>query len=189
MGVIKVDRQKKNKEAIDTIEGKIKKLEQEKKEYEDMTLVSSAGDVELANQLERYSIESLWVKLGNHATSEGVVLKMDVVAGSSKAENNYDLKFTVTGSYISITDFISDIENDSTLGFRIEEFEMTPSGSDLQATFVCRDVAITEVLEEQPNITQTNNTNTNTTNTTNTTNQNNTTNTTNATQNTTNVTQ
>lgn len=165
------------KQAISTVEEDAKKLEREKKEYEDMTVISSEGDVQLANQLERYEIETLWVKLGNHATSEGAIMRMDVVKGTNSVQNVYNLKFTVTGSYISITDFISDIENDSTLGFKIEEFKMVPSGSDsnLQATFVCKDIEIKDVSEtskteeetqkeKDANNTNSNNTNSNSTN-------------------------
>ena len=133
------------KQAVSNVLENSKKLEQTKKEYEDMTAISAEGDIQLANQLQKYEIETLWVKLGNYATSEGVIIRMDVVNGS--ASEVYNLKFTVTGSYISITDFISDIENDSTLGFKIEEFKMLPtsSGSDLQATFVCKDISIKDV--------------------------------------------
>ena len=92
---------------------------------------------------------------------------MDVLPSTSEAANTYNLRFTATGSYISITDFISAIENDSTLGFKIEEFRMVPSGSDLQATFVCKDIAIAEV-STTTTTTTTNNTNgTNSTNNTN----------------------
>jgi len=97
------------------------------------------------HQIEKYEIETLWVKLGNHATSEGVVMKMDVTSGSSGAQDSYNLNFTVTGGYVQIEDFISSIENDSTLGFKIEEFKMAPSGNDLQATFVCKDIPIKQV--------------------------------------------
>ena len=156
-------------------------------EYEEMTVISSASDVESAAQLETYEIETLWVKLGNHATNEGATMKMDVTKGTNTTQNTYNLNFTVNGSYISITDFISDIENDDTLGFKIEEFKMVPSGSDsnLQATFVCKDIAIKEITETTPitttddtgtNTTNSNNTNTNTSNTANTSNTTNTTN-------------
>ena len=145
-------------QAVSDVNTNAKKLEEEKKNYEDMTTISSDSDVEAANQLERYEIETLWVRLGNHATTQGVVMQMDVLPSTSGAANTYNLRFTATGSYISITDFISAIENDSTLGFKIEEFRMVPSGSDLQATFVCKDIAITEV-SETTTITTTNNTN------------------------------
>lgn len=175
------------RQAINTINESSKKLEQVKKEYEDMTSISSEGDIQSAAQMERYEVETLWVKLGNYATSEGAIVRIDILQGNTSG--SYNLKFTVTGSYISITDFISDIENDSTLGFKIEEFKMVPSGNDLQATFTCKEIAIKEVSEtSNPNTGNTENT-TNTTNTTNktnttngaTTNTGNTTNTTNTT--------
>lgn len=182
------------KQAVSTVEESSKKLEQAKKNYEDMTAISSEGDIQTASQMERYEVETLWVKLGNYATSEGAVMRMDIVQGTTI--DTYNLMFTVNGSYISITDFISDIENDSTLGFKIEEFKMVPSssGKDLQATFVCKDIAIKDVSRtSNPNLgtTKDENNTTNSTNSTNTTNTNNTTtsNTTNTNANNTNVVQ
>lgn len=181
-------------QALNDVKTNTKKLQEEKKNYEDMTQISEDGDVQAANQIEKYEIETLWVKLGNHATTQGVVIKMDVKKGS--AQDVYDLQFTATGSYISITDFISAIENDSSLGFKIEEFKLVPSssGSDLQATFVCKDITIKDV--SQSAATTTTDSNTQTDGTANGTNQNNTnstdtnsaTNTTNGTANNTNTT-
>lgn len=137
------------KQAVATVESDTKKLKQQKQEYDDLA-VSQDGEEGTSGQLERYEIETLWVKLGNYATSEGAVMRMDVIKGNNLAQNFYDLKFTVTGSYISITDFISDIENDSTLGFKIEEFSMTPNSentNELQAKFTCKDIEIKDVSE------------------------------------------
>ena len=147
--------------------------------YDEM-VATVDGETGTTNQIEKYEIETLWVRLGNHATSEGVVMQMDVIKGNSVTEDTYNLRFTATGSYISITDFISDIENDSTLGFKIEEFKMNPasSGSDLQATFVCKDIAIKDVSATTTNIATDSNNNTNNTNSTNSTSASNTTNTT-----------
>ena len=181
--------QKDYQKAVKDVEDNSKKLQETKQEYEEMTAISSASDVESAAQLETYEIETLWVKLGNHATNEGATIKMDVTKGSNTTQKTYNLNFTVNGSYISITDFISDIENDDTLGFKIEEFKMLPSGSEsnLQATFVCKDIAIKEITEITPTTTtDTTNTN-NTTNATNSSSSTNTTNTAN-TANTTNTT-
>ncbi|MCI8384031.1 MAG: hypothetical protein HFJ33_04105 [Clostridia bacterium] len=165
------------KQAISTVQDSSKKLEKTKKEYEDLTVVSTDGEIQTATQIERYEIETLWVKLGNYATSEGAVVRIDIVRGNTS--NTYNLKFTVNGSYISITDFISDIENDSTLGFKIEEFKMIPSGDSLQGTFICKEIAIKEVSEtSNPNMGTTPE-QTNTTNTTNTTKSNTTNNSTN----------
>lgn len=168
------------KQIVNTVKDSTKRLEQAKEEYEDMTVTSSEGEIQATSQIERYEVETLWVKLGNYATSEGAIIRMDIVQGNSN--HRYNLKFTVNGSYISITDFISDIENDSTLAFKIEDFKMLPSasGSDLQATFICKDIAIkdvaetsttTEIPEDSANTTNMNATTNNTTTTNNITNQ------------------
>lgn len=162
--------------AVDEVEENSKKLTEEKKNYEDMALLNTDSEGQATAQIQKYEVEALWVKLGNHATSEGATMKMDIVKGSSTSENMYDLNFTVNGSYISIIDFISDIENDSTLGFKIENFHMSGSGDSLQATFVCKEISIIDVNESQVD-TETNNNNT-TNSTTNSTNNTNSTNTT-----------
>lgn len=182
------------KQAVGDVTASSQQLKQQKKNYEDMTAISTDAEGKSTNQIEKYEIETLWVKLGNHATTQGVVIKMDVKKGN--AQDVYDLQFTATGSYISITDFISAIENDSSLGFKIEEFKLVPSssGSDLQATFVCKDITIKDV--SQSAVTTTTDSNIQTDGTANGTNQNNTnstdtnsaTNTTNGTANNTNTT-
>lgn len=179
-------------QAVSSVNTNAKELNKQKQAYEEMISISNADDVEAAKKLLPYEIEKLWVKLGNHATSEGVVMKMDVIKGTNTTENTYNLKFTVNGSYISITDFISDIENDSDLGFKIEEFKMLPgTGTNLQATFTCKGISIKDVQvsatttnDNTQSATGTNNTTGNTTTTNNTTtnntnNQNTTTNTSN----------
>ena len=163
--------------AVDEVEENSKKLTEEKKNYEDMALLNTDSEGQATAQLQKYEVEALWVKLGNHATSEGATMKMDIVKGSSTSENMYDLNFTVNGSYISIIDFISDIENDSTLGFKIENFHMSGSGDSLQATFVCKEISIIDVNESQVDTgTKNNNTTNSTTNNTSNTNSSNSTN-------------
>lgn len=162
-----------------TITEDTKKLQTEKKNYEDMTAISNESEIQSANQIEKYENDSLMVKLGNHATKQGAQLKIDYETGS--AQGVYNLRFTVTGRYISILDFISAIENDSTLGFKIENFSMNPSSDEiLEAKFVCKGIAIEKVnIETQGNneaIDEGNQTNANSTNTTNSTTNTNTTN-------------
>lgn len=162
--------------AKDEVQTSTKKLESEKKNYEEITMISNEGDVENATQLEKYELETLWVRLGNHATAEGTILKLDIAKGSDSGTDSYDLRFQATGSYISITDFISAIENDDKLGFKIEQFRLTPSSTtnNLEANFICRNISIKDVkqvssviTEEEQNVdgTQNNTTNTNTTRT------------------------
>lgn len=135
--------------ALDDIKNDAKKLGDEKKTYEDLVSVSGEDVSGLAAQYQKYEIEYLWAVIGNHATSEGIELKMDLVSGVQSG--TYNLNFTVRGSYIGLSDFISTIENDPVLGFKIENFNMVPGGSteQLQATFTCKNIQI--ILSQKDN--------------------------------------
>lgn len=154
---------------IDDLNETIKKLETEKNKYDDMVNVSTDSEVQAANQTYNNMIEFLLIRIENHAKTEGITIKMDVTRSSSGAENVYNLNFTATGSYVGIEEFITDIEDDSKLGFKIEDFKMSASsenGSEVQATFTCKNIRINGISSN--NTVVTNNTNnTNTTNTTN----------------------
>ena len=130
--------------------------------------------------------------MGNYATKQGVDLKLDVTSNNS-ISGTYDLTFTATGGYIQIIDFLYDVERDSTLVFKLENFKMVPGTSteELVATFVCKDVKlnITDTSSSTNDTTTTGentnaNTNSNNSNTTNSTNTNSTTTNTNSTGNT-----
>lgn len=135
---------------INDLNTSAKDLMKEKKSYEELVSYSSAEDVEKANQLQQYEIEVLWTKIGMHAYENNVKLKFEVVESSSNTPNTKDLKFTATGAYIPITDFISDLEKDAKLSFTIEGFELIPTASEgsdpagrnLQATFRVKDIVI-----------------------------------------------
>lgn len=129
---------------LSTLNSSLKTLQKEKQSYEDLVALSNSEDVTDAAKFETYEIEYIWTTVGNHATSEGVEIKLEVTRGSSSTQGLYDLKFTVTGSYIGISDFIYDIENDDSLGFKIEDFNMQPgeSTSNLVGTFTCKDISI-----------------------------------------------
>ena len=116
-------------------------LQDSKTEYENQAALSNSQSPSYASQLETYDIDYLWTKLGNYARDEKVVIKIDLVA-SGTSTNLYNLNFTTTGAYVNITNFIYDIENDSKLGFKIDEFKMNSSGDTLTATFSCKEVPI-----------------------------------------------
>ena len=168
----------------------MEKLEQEKTSYNDMVAVSDTGDVQTASQLSNYTLDFLWTTIGTHATSEGVNIDISITAGTG-GEDVYNLNFTAVGSYVGISEFVRDIEDDSDLAFKIENFSMKAgsSTSQLQATFVCKNIPIEGIssLTTNPSTNNGNSNTTNSTNTSNTTNSTNSTNTTNAT-NTTNTT-
>lgn len=155
-------------------------LESEKKSYEDKAILANDNSY---LQTEKYEIDFLWTKVGNYAKDRKVELKFDVA--NSNTKGLYDLKFTVAGKYAKVADYIYDIENDSKLGFKIEDFHMVSAGEGVQATFTCKEVNIniesaesetttensetTTTENNTTNNTTTNDTTTNSTNTTNTT--------------------
>lgn len=114
-----------------------------KEEYLNYTNLSSDEQILRAMQEESYSIEFLWTKIGNHATSEGVNLKFEIVSSSTGGNNVNDINFTVQGTYIGITNFIYAIENDQDLNFRIQNFKLVPDqGNILKGTFIVKNIAI-----------------------------------------------
>lgn len=172
---------------VSELNASMKKLNEEKASYDEMVAVSDTGDVQTASRLSNYTLDFLWTEIGTHATSEGVNIDISLTAGTG-GENVYNMNFTAVGSYVGISEFIRDIEDDSDLAFKIEEFSMKAgeATSQLQATFVCKNIPIEGVSSidtNTQNTTDGNTTNTNSTNSTNT-NSSNSTNTTNSTNNT-----
>lgn len=169
---------------IDSLNTKIKQLNSEKSNYDELVNVSTDSEINAASQNLGYDIDYLWIRIGNHAKSEGITMdvsakNMTLVTTDSnviQADKKYtcNLNFTVTGAYAGIAGFIEDIEDDSQLGFRIDDFNMLASSEGtniLQATFNCKNVVIkgvsTNSASENTDTSTTNGTETtNTTNTT-----------------------
>lgn len=126
---------------LNTLNSANKKLQQEKQSYENY--VAADNGTGTVSQIQSYEVEYLWTKIGNYAKREGVVLKMDVAVNNAVL-GTYDLNFTVTGTYVGITEFIYDLDNDSSLLFKVENFKLLPNGEEgiLVATFTCKDISI-----------------------------------------------
>lgn len=126
---------------LDTLNSANKQLQQEKQSYQNY--VGAEDGTGAVSQIQSYEVEYLWTKIGNYAKREGVVLKMDVAVNNAVL-GTYDLNFTVTGTYVGITEFIYDIDNDSSLLFKVENFKLLPNAEDgtLVATFTCKDISI-----------------------------------------------
>lgn len=105
---------------------KIGRLADVKEEYDNKTR-SIKGDKNLnLGLLKKYQISFLWKTVGQYATNNGLVLQLDI--RGTTTTDVYDLEFSVIGNYVGITDFISDVENDSNLKFIIEDFRLAPQG-------------------------------------------------------------
>ena len=107
-----------------------------KESYYKLANVSTESEISKASTEETYDREYLWVRVGRHARTEGVNIKMEEKTGNVGDNSIKNLDFTVVGQYFAIMDFISALEDDSELNFRIDGFHMVPSaGNTLQATF------------------------------------------------------
>lgn len=125
------------------LESAYKKLMTEKENYEQILALGVDENGQPLNKIQEYEIEKIWITMGNYAKKQGVDLKLDVTSNNTISKT-YDLKFTATGGYIQIVDFLYDIERDSTLVFKLENFKMVAGSStdELVATFVCKDVKL-----------------------------------------------
>lgn len=125
--------------ALNKLQSDVQLLTKAKKDYLDLVAQSTENEIRQATQTKIYTIEYLWSRVGNHATEHGVELDNIERTTSTLGNENYsNLKFTVKGEYLAITQFISELENDTTLDFIIDDFHMTSS----QATFVVKDIII-----------------------------------------------
>ena len=100
----------------DKLNTSVSKLLTAKDEYLELANVSTKSELSKASTVETYTVEFLWTRLGRHATAEGVNLNY-TPSGNS-------INFTVVGEYIPILSFIATIENDSKLGFTIENLSL-----------------------------------------------------------------
>ena len=126
-------------------------LQETKKQYEQKAIVLSEN--KYYKQTDRYKHEFVLVKVGNYAEENNVDIRMIVT--ESATSGLYDLNFTITGKYADVASFIYDIENDSSLGFKIENFiEVSATATQtkedgttttinaVKANFYCREVSI-----------------------------------------------
>lgn len=142
---------------VEGLEEAIRKLKISKQEYENKKLYSTENEALGTVEIKTYTIHYLWTILGNYREDRDVrSLTLDLK--STENEDVYDLEFTLVGNYISITDFLYDIEDDEELNFEIKNFrissEITTQGNSSTEDEV-------EETEENKNNILSNNINTN----------------------------
>ena len=112
--------------------------------YESVLRQTDAEDISEILKNEKYEIEKLWIVIGNYADEHNVKVNLQITNSSSGVSEVKDLDFTVNGSYVGITDFIYELEDDDELEFKIENFAMLPdpTNSNLKAIFTVKDVNV-----------------------------------------------
>ena len=107
------------------LEDAIESLKKSKQEYENKTKYNSEGEKVGALEVKTYKIHYLWAILGNYKKEENLKsLNLDLK--TTKTKDVYDLQITLVGSYIGITDFLYDIEDDEQLNFEVKNLSIQP---------------------------------------------------------------
>ena len=108
---------------VQTLEETYEKYEIQKQKYEELAGVTTETNEEIY-ETKQYDIGYLWRVLGNYATKRNVNLGIQVQKNNN-GKSSYNINFSVSGKYVNISQFITDIENDSDLYFRIYNFKMS----------------------------------------------------------------
>lgn len=130
--------------AISKVETEIQNYEAKKQEYDMLALSASRDEIAEANKIEKYLLDYLWIRIGNYASNNNVKFKM------TPNETEASLTFDVTGAYISVINFIYDIENDTELNFGISGIVLEGGSSSnvVKANFKVYDVNVITAPEQ-----------------------------------------
>lgn len=119
------EKQKLSTEYTDSDTDNVVKLYNDnKKIYEDLVALQKANDT--LDSADIYDIDKIWIILGKY--SDGLIIDMDVTKAETDLDSEdyimCDLSFQVTGKYVTIAEFIDNLELDSVLTFKINDFFM-----------------------------------------------------------------
>ena len=101
-----------------------------KNAYDSLAASASSSEIAEANKREEFLLDYLWIKVGNYANANNIKVLINPTTDS-------ELNFDVSGPYISVINFIYDLENDSELSFNVNNIVMegTSNLSNTKAKF------------------------------------------------------
>lgn len=127
-------------ENIQNLEETYEKYKTKKQKYEELAgTINNKGNK--IYETKQYDIGYLWRILGNYARKRNVNLGIQVQKNNN-GNSSYNINFTVKGKYVNISQFITDIENNSDLYFRIYNFQISGSGEIITSTFTVRNISL-----------------------------------------------
>lgn len=110
-------------EAANKVEEERAGFEAKKAEYEALEANASEEEIAEANKKQEYLLDYLWIVIGNYANDNNVKFKMQT------DDVNLRINFDITGSYVSIINFIYDLQNDENLKFNLNGIKLASSTS------------------------------------------------------------
>lgn len=119
-------------QAINLTDESIKKLKSAKEEYETKVAPLTGNNGIGITQIEKYKIEYIWNKLGSYAKDEGIKIILDFEETSIK--DTYNIKFSLSGTYVGITNFLYHIEDDDELNYKVVNFKIEPKTNSSETT-------------------------------------------------------
>jgi hypothetical protein len=130
-------------EAIRKLDSAKSRYASAKKSYDTLALQASEKDIAEANRKEEFLLDFLWIKIGNYANDNNIKVKFNPQKGTP------EIKFDVSGAYISIINFIYDIENDKDLSFNVDNIIVEGGSSDsiVKATFTVGGINVITAAE------------------------------------------
>lgn len=88
-----------------------------KQAYDSLATTATDEQLEAAMREEEFLLDYLWILIGNYAADNNVKFLMNT-------NTDFTIDFDVTGSYISIINFVYDLANDPELRFTIDNIEL-----------------------------------------------------------------
>ena len=119
-------------QAINLTDESIKKLKTAKEKYETKVAPLTGNNGIGITQIEKYKIEYIWNKLGSYAKDEGIKIILDFEETSIK--DTYNIKFSLSGTYVGITNFLYHIEDDDELNYKVVNFKIEPKTNSSETT-------------------------------------------------------
>lgn len=115
-------------------------FETSKEAYEELKQYNSYEELLLLARDKQYPLEFLWIKLDLIAKNNDLNATFSLT--NSAVGTAKDINITLAGDYLSVKNYIYDILIDLDLQFKAENIVIQPSGSDVMATFIVKDVNV-----------------------------------------------
>lgn len=107
---------------VKTLEKTFDNYKVQKQKYEDLQGLIEEKEDELY-ETKQYDVGYIWRILGTYASNRNINLGINIQK-DTLTKKTYNIIFNMSGKYTDISQFITDIENDSNLYFRIYDFDM-----------------------------------------------------------------